>query len=353
MLKSVINPVGAPFDLVQDLTGYATEDYVNEAIQEVVFTPDSITLTTGTYVSGDVDSVKTLSDGDIYVVNEVAGVPGFDISFVFAGIDRSFSRLWLHYQYHSGGVAHTVQVRLYNYTTATFDVITTFTQSDEGDFKFIDIPVNSANYLDSGSAIVNLYHITSGNASHVIDVDYVALARAGMGSSNDHGALVGLGDDDHHLYPPMTVSATEPTSPRVGEIWVDTNETAVDTTDHAGLSNLDYANAGHTGFQPAGNYLTEVGAIVGAPSAKTIGTVYQADTDGIVFAYGYSTSTASVIGLLTDNANPPTTYYTSGYAPTNFTCSTSGVVRQGDYYKMNAVQGATVGKAMFFFPLGT
>ena len=30
------------------------------------------------------------------------------------------------------------------------------------------------------------------------------------------------------------------------------------TNNHAVLSNLDYASAGHTGFQPAGSYLTDI-----------------------------------------------------------------------------------------------
>jgi hypothetical protein len=44
--------------------------------------------------------------------------------------------------------------------------------------------------------------------------------------TTDHGSLTGLGDDDHPQYVlgvnthKLTVSATEPTSPSVGDLWV-------------------------------------------------------------------------------------------------------------------------------------
>lgn len=38
----------------------------------------------------------------------------------------------------------------------------------------------------------------------------------------DHGALTGLGDDDHTQYPKLTNSDTAPSSPRVNDMWYDT-----------------------------------------------------------------------------------------------------------------------------------
>jgi ElaB/YqjD/DUF883 family membrane-anchored ribosome-binding protein len=48
-------------------------------------------------------------------------------------------------------------------------------------------------------------------------------------SITDHGSLTGLGDDDHPQYVlgvnthTLTVSATEPTSPSIGDLWVQTS----------------------------------------------------------------------------------------------------------------------------------
>ena len=176
-----------------DLT---TKDYVDTVVLEVVYTPDSLTLNTGNYEAGDVDSVKTLSDGNTYDVSEVNGVPGFDIEFDFSAVE-SFSRIWIHVLYDGSG-AHIVNVDMWNYDSVDWDTLTTFTLS--GDLQFIDLPVDDTNRLSSGDAIVRLHHITSGNPSHDIFVEYVALAKAGFGSSNEHGSLVGLADDDHAQY---------------------------------------------------------------------------------------------------------------------------------------------------------
>ncbi len=50
----------------------------------------------------------------------------------------------------------------------------------------------------------------------------------------------------------VTVDNTDPKNPVVSSTG------SGGTTDHAALSNLDYASAGHTGFQPAGSYLTDI-----------------------------------------------------------------------------------------------
>lgn len=177
-----------------DLT---TKDYVDTAVQEVAYTPDSLTLNTGTNTGGNVASVQTLGDADTYDIDEVNGVPGFDVEFDFSGVE-SFSRLWVHTHYN-GGAGHTVQVRLWNYDTPGWDVITTFT--DQAGLEFINFIVSDTNRIDgSGNARLSIYHSSSGSPAHDIQIDYVAIAKAGFGSSDDHGALTGLSEDDHTIY---------------------------------------------------------------------------------------------------------------------------------------------------------
>lgn len=50
----------------------------------------------------------------------------------------------------------------------------------------------------------------------------------------------------------VIVDSTDPANPIVSATG------GGGTTDHSALSNLDYASAGHTGFQPAGAYLTDI-----------------------------------------------------------------------------------------------
>jgi len=176
---------------------YYTKDEIDDIVAEVIYTPASITTNVGSYVSGNLASVSNLGDDNFYQVDEVTGVPGFNIEATFSGIN-SVNRIWLHLNYE-GSTSHVVRVELYNYSTLSWDLFTTFTTST--DYQFLDIPVtNNVNYISSGNARLRIYHNTSGNPSHDIKIDYIAIAQAGQGSSNEHGALMGLLDDDHPQY---------------------------------------------------------------------------------------------------------------------------------------------------------
>ena len=85
------------------------------------------------------------------------------------------------------------------------------------------------------------------------------------GGTFDHGSLNGLLDNDHPQYLLVTDFTTY-SGAIVAQIPTDyytTSEVdaliaaASGTTDHSLLTNLDYASSGHTGFQPAGDYITE------------------------------------------------------------------------------------------------
>lgn len=75
------------------------------------------------------------------------------------------------------------------------------------------------------------------NATQLELVTPGAVGPAGPAGESDHGALTGLGDDDHAQYfneargdaryvrgtVRITVGTTAPSSPAVGDIWIDTN----------------------------------------------------------------------------------------------------------------------------------
>jgi len=60
----------------------------------------------------------------------------------------------------------------------------------------------------------------------------------------------------------VTVDSTDPANPIV-------NSTGGGTTNHAALSNLAYSDSGHTGFQPAGTYSTDIHSNITALNAVT------------------------------------------------------------------------------------
>lgn len=180
-----------------DKNDYYTKTEIDDVLREVIYLPDSIITNVGNYVSGNVDSVKNIDITDAYSVNEVSGVPGFDIETAYSNI-VSINRIWLHVLY-SGSGSHIVNVDLYNYDTTEWDTFTTFTLSN--DFKFLDIPIpDNSNYVSNGNSKLRVYHISNGIPSHNIKIDYMVLVQAGMGSSNEHGSLLGLEDDDHPQY---------------------------------------------------------------------------------------------------------------------------------------------------------
>ena len=68
-----------PDDDTKVLLGDGTWGDILTLVSKTRYAPASITLTAGTYSSGDVDSLAMHSDGDLYAVTEVAATPGFDI----------------------------------------------------------------------------------------------------------------------------------------------------------------------------------------------------------------------------------------------------------------------------------
>jgi hypothetical protein len=147
------------------------------------FTPSSITLNTGTYVSGSVSDVQTMFDGNTYHVDEVTGAPGFDIEFNFTGIDRN-PRYVVSRWIYDGSSTHYVTIDIYNYTSTSWDQIRMF-KTSEAYYSSLTmyLPTNvNGDYVDgSGNAKIRFYHHTSGNASHDILIDYVGLTHSLQG----------------------------------------------------------------------------------------------------------------------------------------------------------------------------
>ena len=179
-------------------TDLSTKKYVDDAVTEVIYAPNSITVTTGTYSAGDVDSVTTLCDDDTYDVDEVSGIPGFDIRFNYTSVVE-FNRVWFHLTYTPAS-SHIPQIEVYNYDTSDWDIVDSFTA--RADIQFIEVVIpDDENYIDeSGNAIVRIYHNESGNPTHSILIDYAAIVKAGFGTIKEHGSLQGLEDDDHIQY---------------------------------------------------------------------------------------------------------------------------------------------------------
>ena len=139
----------------------------------VFLAPASITLNAGTG-TGSVTDLQTMLDGNAYHIDEAAATPGFDLEVNFTGVTRI--RGVQVRCFYDGPDTHVVRIEVRNQTGAAWDVLNTFV-GNQGDFDTIlSLLPDDANYIDgSGNAAVRIYHVSAGNASHDIDIDFVGL----------------------------------------------------------------------------------------------------------------------------------------------------------------------------------
>ena len=160
-----------------DLRRYINDELrkISSELEEVHYSfiePDSITVVTGGTPVGTVTDVQTLNDGNVYQVPEVTGVPGFDIEFNFSNV-QSVKGIVSHINY-VGSATHDVILRLRDYSTPADNDFLLIPNSGYYGYRTVLIP-ESPQYSDNGDAQITLYHATSGNASHDIYIDYIAI----------------------------------------------------------------------------------------------------------------------------------------------------------------------------------
>ena len=256
---------------------YYTEAETDALIAQTIYTPSIVTLNTGTYVSGNVASVQTLSDSDVYRVREATGTPGYNIEFTISGV-ASFNRIWLR-NYYEGSASHIVNVELYNTTTSGWDMHATYNGAMTT-YQFIDVPIldDVTKHIAAGVVRLRLWHIQSGSTSHYENIDFVAVVKAGLGATgSDHGALTGLGDDDHPQYLDVTRGdARYYTETEVDTISGNLN-TSIGTkaaTSHAvNASTYGYGDATLAGHLRAGTGLTTTTGTIAASFGATASTI--------------------------------------------------------------------------------
>lgn len=138
---------------------------------------NNITLNVGT--SADVASdLQTLLDGNIYTVIEVAAAPAINLEVQFTEISEFYAIVLRAYYY--GSTTHWVEVQLYNNSTLAWDTYINLTLKNAMDYKYIEIPKSfSINYINASFQVnIRFYHPSSGNVSHDLYIDYLALLKS-------------------------------------------------------------------------------------------------------------------------------------------------------------------------------
>jgi hypothetical protein len=157
--------------------------------------PSTLTLTKGTIVSGTLKDVYLESDETNLQLSEIFGTNispelggGFTYDFEFGAYDDiPYSNLDLHVQgYYEGNPTHKVKVQIWNYTTLTWDNVTSATtdfpnESSEQDYEFY-LP-HDADYRSSGNIKIRLWHLSTGLSSHYLYLNRFYLQEGGISHS--------------------------------------------------------------------------------------------------------------------------------------------------------------------------
>ncbi len=134
----------------------------------------SIETRVGDYVHGNLTSPQFV-DGKTYLVDEVTGVPGWDIRFNFTGIpENSTSLAFMAFADYEGNPAHDPQIQAYNFDSEEFIKMVEY---GEGAFEWHNASLSLGGFIQNGTGNVWLrfVHPMSGSLGHSISVDYLRL----------------------------------------------------------------------------------------------------------------------------------------------------------------------------------
>ncbi len=134
----------------------------------------SIETLVGDYVHGNLTSTQFV-DGKTYLVDEVTGVPGWDIRYNFTGVpENSTSLAFMGFADYEGNPAHDPHIEAYNFEIGEFiDMV----EYGEGAFEWHNASLSIGGFIqnDTGNVWIRFVHHESGSNGHFINVDYLRL----------------------------------------------------------------------------------------------------------------------------------------------------------------------------------
>ena len=121
-----------------------------------------------------VSDIQTPFDGNSLTWDEVTGAPGMDLSVNFTGVTKI--RGVVLRAYYEGSSSHQVNVSLHNYVSVAEDIIIRLDDASNPNYNYRTILIpDGANYISGGAAQINFIHPITGNNTHDLFIDYVAL----------------------------------------------------------------------------------------------------------------------------------------------------------------------------------
>jgi len=137
------------------------------------FHPSRLVINTGS-ISGELTDVYYDDDVNL-TLNETTGVPGFSYDFIFDNVPNIDLSFHLH-GYYSGNLGHLVRLQQYNYTTTTWQFVTTNSTDfpDETSEQVYTFPLkNPANFIQGTQTQVRILHNAAGDTGHHVYVDFM------------------------------------------------------------------------------------------------------------------------------------------------------------------------------------
>lgn len=152
---------------------YDTNATIDARTIAVTYKADNIQLVTGTYETGDINSVNESKDGDEYNVSEVGGANPLTIRVNFSNV-TDFNNIILR-ELYEGGAGHEIIIGLYDYVDGGYEE--EYGDIDDMDnyaFSIVDV-LDPANHISDGIVSLQFRHEQSGNPAHHFSLDYVTL----------------------------------------------------------------------------------------------------------------------------------------------------------------------------------
>jgi len=172
--------LGAGWDNSSWITNFETVDFLVEIFINPLsgswesFNVSSIHNMTGDYVHGNLSSTIFV-DGFTYKVNEVTGVPGWDIRYNFTGVPENSTSLSVSaFADYEGNPAHDPHIEAWNFENASWVNVAMY---GEGSFEWHNESLSIGGFIQSstGKVWLRFIHHISGVGSHFINVDYIRL----------------------------------------------------------------------------------------------------------------------------------------------------------------------------------
>jgi hypothetical protein len=147
----------------------------------ISYTANTLTLTNGVYVSGNVTDTQVLNDGLYYQLTDGTGpAPAWILTFEFTGITK-FNRIVSNIDYTLAS-GHIIYFQLYNYTTSFTLASGTVTTTSGAN----TVTVSSTTGMSVGQTIkfgTNVGNLVAGNTYYILSVPTPGQLTVGTGTS--------------------------------------------------------------------------------------------------------------------------------------------------------------------------